>query len=154
MSFGLTGDVAEFEKPYMLSLVDFLAKEKAANVTVFPQEDDVFNALTLAPLDSIKVVIIGQDPYHQPKQAPGLCFSVLPPTPPPSSLRNMYKELKTNYPDITIPKHGNLESWARQGILMINACLTVRYNNPNSHEGKGWERFTDACIAAVSKRLK
>lgn len=138
----------------MINLADFLAKERASGVPIYPSDDNLFTALNLCPLDSIKVVIIGQDPYHGPNQAHGLCFSVLPPTPPPSSLRNIYKELKSNYPDITIPKHGNLESWARQGILMINAVLTVRVHQANSHENKGWEPFTDACIAAVSKRLR
>jgi uracil-DNA glycosylase len=144
----------EFEKPYMLELANFLAKERAAGKTIYPPEADVFTALNICPLDSVKVVIIGQDPYHQPNQAHGLCFSVLPPTKPPSSLRNMYKELKDNYPDIVIPKHGNLEHWAKQGVLMLNACLTVQRDAANSHQGKGWETFTDACIAAVSKRLR
>jgi len=138
----------------MLSLADFLAKERAAGITIYPAESNIFAALNICPLDSVKVVIIGQDPYHQPDQAHGLCFSVLPPTKPPSSLQNIYKELKSNYPDIVIPKHGNLENWAKQGILMLNACLTVRRNQPNSHEGKGWEQFTDACIAAISQKLR
>lgn len=138
----------------MLSLADFLAKERAAGATIYPPESNIFTALNMCPLTSVKVVMIGQDPYHQPNQAHGLCFSVLPPTKPPSSLRNIYKELASNYPDIVIPQHGNLEHWAKQGILMLNACLTVRRDLPNSHEGKGWETFTDACIAAVSKNLR
>lgn len=138
----------------MADLADFVARERASGIKIYPAENDVFTALNLCPLDSIKVVIIGQDPYHQPNQAHGLCFSVLPPTPPPSSLKNIYKELKSNYPDFEIPKHGNLESWAAQGILMLNAVLTVRFDQPESHEGKGWEKFTDACIAAVSNRLR
>lgn len=138
----------------MIELANFLAKERAAGKTIYPTEANLFTALNICPLDSVKVVMIGQDPYHQPNQAHGLCFSVLPPTKPPSSLRNMYKELKANYPDVVIPKHGNLEYWAKQGILMLNACLTVQRDLANSHQGKGWETFTDACIAAVSKKLR
>lgn len=147
-------DALEFEKPYMIELANFVAKERAAGKTIYPSEANLFTALNICPLDSVKVVMIGQDPYHQPNQAHGLCFSVLPPTKPPSSLRNMYKELKSNYPEIEIPKHGNLEYWAKQGILMLNACLTVQRDLANSHQGKGWETFTDACIAAVSKKLR
>lgn len=135
----------------MLNLADFLAKERTTQ-TIFPSDDNLFTALNLCPLGDITVVMLGQDPYHGPNQAHGLCFSVLPPTKPPSSLQNMFKELKSNYPEINIPKHGNLESWAKQGILMINTVLTVRSAQANSHAGKGWETFTDAIISAVSKK--
>lgn len=138
----------------MLELADFLAKERASGYKIFPSDENLFTALNICPLDSVKVVMLGQDPYHQPNQAHGLCFSVLPPTKPPSSLQNIYKELKSNYPKIVIPKHGNLETWAVQGILMLNAVLTVRYDLPDSHAGKGWEKFTDACIIAVSQKLR
>lgn len=143
----------EFEKPYMLNLADFLAKERSTH-TIYPSEDNLFTALNVCPLSAITVVMLGQDPYHGPNQAHGLCFSVLPPTKPPSSLQNIYKELKANYPEITIPKHGNLESWAKQGVLMLNAVLTVRSAQADSHAGKGWETFTDAIISAVSKKHK
>lgn len=137
----------------MLKLADFLAKERAST-KIYPPDDDLFTALNLCPLDSVKVVMLGQDPYHGPNQAHGLCFSALPPTKVPPSLRNMYKELKANYPDITIPTHGNLEYWASQGILMLNAVLTVRAGQADSHQNQGWEQFTDACISLVSKRLR
>jgi uracil-DNA glycosylase len=118
---------------------------------VYPAEPEVFNALKLTPFDAVKVVILGQDPYHGAGQAHGLAFSVRPGVTPPPSLRNIFKELQT---DVGCPRPaaGSLEPWARQGVLLLNAVLTVRAGQPNSHRGKGWERFTDAAVAAVGHK--
>jgi uracil-DNA glycosylase len=138
----------ETRKPYWNELQRFVAQERAAQ-TVYPPTADVFNAFRYTPLDKVKVFLLGQDPYPGAGQAHGLCFSVRPGIRLPGSLRNIYKELQD---DLGIPpvKHGYLASWAQQGILMLNACLTVRADSPNSHAGKGWEKFTDAAIQAVS----
>jgi uracil-DNA glycosylase len=141
---------AELEKPYFQKLRDFVDAERR-RATVHPPEDEVFTALELTPYDRVKVMILGQDPYHGPGQAHGLAFSVRPGVPRPPSLANIFKELKTEM-DCPVPAHGSLVSWARQGVLLLNAVLTVRDGEPNSHKGKGWETFTDAVIRAVAQR--
>ena len=141
----------ELRAPYFAELARFVDAARAEG-PVYPAEDDVFTAFALAPLDRVKVVLLGQDPYHDDGQAHGLCFSVRPGTPPPPSLVNVYKELAADVPDFTRPSHGHLVSWAQQGILMLNAVLTVRAHEANSHKNRGWERFTDAAIAAVAAR--
>jgi uracil-DNA glycosylase len=138
----------ETHNPYWNELRRFVAAERAAH-TVYPPEEDVFNAFRFTPLDKVKVFLLGQDPYPGAGQAHGLCFSVRPGVRLPGSLRNIYQELQSDL-GITPPKHGYLASWAKQGVLMLNACLTVRADAPNSHAGKGWERFTDAAIKAVN----
>ncbi len=139
----------EFEKEYMQNLRQFLIQEKRAGKTIYPEGKDIFNAMNLIPFEELKVVILGQDPYHGPGQAHGLCFSVKPGVTPPPSLKNIYKEL---HDDLGIPvsSHGFLESWAQQGILLLNSVLTVEKNRAASHQGKGWERFTDAIIAKIN----
>lgn len=143
---------AEFEKDYFKSLMEFVSQERAAH-PVFPPEGEVFSAFTHSPYDDTKVVLIGQDPYHDVGQAHGLCFSVKPGVPTPPSLVNMYKELKADL-GCAIPNNGYLVPWARQGMLMLNAVMTVRAHTPNSHKDRGWEQFTDAAIRAVSAREK
>ncbi len=140
----------EVDKPYYQKLQDFLAEERA-EFTVFPPEPDVFNALKLTPYDSVKVLILGQDPYHDEGQAHGLAFSVRPGVPPPPSLLNIFKELRGDV-DFRIPNNGYLVPWAEQGVLLLNAVLTVRAHKPGSHQGKGWETFTDQAIRALSER--
>ncbi len=132
------------------SLWAFVAAERQAG-PVFPPEDEMFTALALAPYSQVKLVLIGQDPYHDDGQAHGLCFSVKHGVTPPPSLKNMFKELKTDL-GIEPPSHGNLEAWARQGVLLLNAVLTVRAHSANSHKDRGWERFTDLVIDALDKR--
>jgi uracil-DNA glycosylase len=140
----------EFEKPYFKKLEEFVDGERAKH-TVFPPEDDVFNALKFTSFDKMKVLLLGQDPYHDDGQAHGLCFSVRPGVKPPPSLVNMFKELKDDL-GCHIPNHGCLEDWAKQGVLLLNAVLTVRAHEPNSHKDKGWEQFTDAIIRAAGER--
>jgi uracil-DNA glycosylase len=140
----------EFNKPYFQNLETFVAGERAAH-KVFPPEEDVFSAFHLTPYESVNVFLLGQDPYHDDGQAHGLCFSVRHGVKPPPSLANMYKELQSDL-GITPPKHGFLENWAKQGMLMLNAVLTVRAHTPNSHKDRGWETFTDAVIRAVSAK--
>jgi uracil-DNA glycosylase len=140
----------ECDKPYFSKLEAFLAKERKAH-SIFPPEDDVFAALEHTPYDRVSVLLLGQDPYHDDDQAHGLCFSVRPGIKPPPSLVNMYKELESDI-GCPIPKHGYLTSWAKQGILMLNAVLTVRAHTPNSHKDKGWETFTDAIIRKVNEK--
>ncbi|MCA9634424.1 MAG: uracil-DNA glycosylase [Myxococcales bacterium] len=142
----------ELSKPYFRKLEDFLAAERKSE-QVFPPADEVFTALALTPFDQVKVVILGQDPYHDDGQAHGLSFSVKPGIKPPPSLVNMYKEMEADL-GCPRPSHGYLAHWARQGVLMLNAVLTVRAHTPNSHKGKGWEKFTDAVIKALSGRPK
>jgi uracil-DNA glycosylase len=139
----------EFEAPYMAELKSFLVSERDAGKRIFPKGNEWFHALDATPLDSVRVVILGQDPYHGEGQAHGLCFSVQPGVPPPPSLVNIYKEMKTDL-GVDPPRHGHLESWAKQGVLLLNAVLTVEANRAASHQGKGWERFTDAVIRAVN----
>lgn len=140
----------ETRKPYWADLTRFVAAERAAHA-VMPPADDVFNAFKFTPLDDVKVLLLGQDPYPTPGVAHGLCFSVLPGVKVPASLKNIYRELQDDV-GATPVTHGYLASWAKQGVLMLNACLTVRANEPNSHAGKGWEKFTDAAIRAVNDR--
>lgn len=139
----------EFAAPYMIELKAFLAAERAAGKTIYPRPAQWFTALDLAPLDRVRVVILGQDPYHGPGQAHGLCFSVPPGVRPPPSLANIYKELRDDL-GIAPPRHGWLEPWARQGVLLLNSVLTVEAGRAASHQGRGWERFTDAVIARLA----
>ena len=139
----------EFAAPYMADLKRFLLERKAAGARIFPPGSHWFRALDLTPPDKVRVVILGQDPYHGPGQAHGLCFSVRPGVPVPPSLVNIYKELQRDL-GIALPRHGCLESWARQGVLLLNAVLTVEMGDAGSHQGKGWEQFTDAVIARVN----
>lgn len=141
----------EFSAPYFHELKDFLVRERQEH-TIFPPAPDVFNALRFTPLSDVKVLILGQDPYHRPGQAHGLSFSVRPGVTVPPSLRNIYKELTADLPGFTPPRHGYLKAWADQGVLLLNAVLTVREGQANSHQGKGWETFTDAVIRAVNAR--
>lgn len=143
----------EFEKPYMQALRDFLSAEKSAHKTIYPHSSDWFRAFELTPLDQVKVVILGQDPYHGPKQAHGLCFSVRPEVPVPPSLVNIYKELAADL-GVEPVNHGNLVYWARQGVLLLNTSLTVERGNAGSHRGRGWETFTDRAIATVNEHAK
>ncbi len=138
------------DKPYYAALQAFLEKERAQH-TVFPPEPDVFNALERTPYERVRVLILGQDPYHDDGQAHGLAFSVRPGVRPPPSLLNIFRELKDDV-GATMPNHGCLTAWAEQGVLLLNAVLTVRAHQPGSHQGKGWENFTDAVIKAVSER--
>ncbi len=140
----------EWEKPYYKELRGFLKSEYATQ-RIYPKATDIFNALKYTSFEDTKVVIIGQDPYHGEGQAHGLCFSVKKGVTPPPSLKNMYKELNSDI-DMPIPSHGELTSWARQGVLMLNAVLTVREGNPNSHKGKGWERVTDRIISELNRK--
>lgn len=142
---------AEFESPYMQALRSFLVDQKASGKRIFPKGSEYFRALDLTPLQEVRVVILGQDPYHGPDQAHGLCFSVQQGVRPPPSLVNIYKELQSDL-GIPRPTHGHLEHWARQGVLLLNSVLTVEMGQAASHQGKGWERFTDAVIAQVNKR--
>lgn len=138
----------EFKKPYYRELYQFVRQEYATRV-IYPPADDIFNAFHLTPLSEVKVLILGQDPYHNVHQAHGLCFSVLPDQDIPPSLQNIYKELHDDC-GCDIPNNGFLEKWAKQGVLMLNTVLTVRAHQANSHQGKGWEQFTDAIIQAVN----
>ena len=144
----------EFQKPYMVELKNFLKQEKEAGHTIYPKNADIFNAFNITPFDDVKVVIIGQDPYHGPNQAHGLSFSVQKGVPAPPSLRNIYKELSTDIPGFTIPQTGDLTKWAQQGVLLLNATLTVRSATAGSHQKKGWEKFTDAAIKKLSDEKK
>lgn len=141
----------EFDKDYFIKLTDFVRAEYMSGKKIYPAPANIFNAFNLCPLDRVKVVMIGQDPYHEPGQAHGLCFSVLPPTPVPPSLVNIYKEIENDLgrPSVT---HGDLTHWAQQGVLMLNATLTVQAHRAASHVGKGWEQFTDAVIRTVAGR--
>jgi uracil-DNA glycosylase len=141
----------EFAKPYWAELRRFVADERA-RTTVYPAEHDEFAALHLTSFADTRVVILGQDPYHGPGQAHGLCFSVKPPTPPPPpSLANIFTELAADV-GVERPAHGDLSSWARQGVLLLNTCLTVRAGAANSHQGKGWEVFTDEVLRVVDTK--
>jgi len=142
---------SEISQPYFQKLTTFVDEERK-NATIFPPEPDVFSAFNLTPYEQVKVLLLGQDPYHDDNQAHGLCFSVLPGIKPPPSLVNMYKELRSDVEGFEIPKHGYLVSWAQQGVLMLNAVLTVRAHTPNSHKNQGWEKFTDAVISKVNAR--
>jgi uracil-DNA glycosylase len=139
----------EFSKDYFIGLRQFLLEEKNAGNTLYPPGSRIFSAFDHTPFDKVKVVILGQDPYHGPGQAHGLCFSVPDGIHPPPSLVNIFKEMKSDL-GLEIPSRGNLESWADQGVLLLNATLTVRANSPGSHQNKGWEQFTDAVIRKLS----
>lgn len=141
----------EFDKDYFIKLTDFVRAQYLSGHQIFPEPKNIFNAFNLCPLPDVKVVIIGQDPYHEPGQAHGLCFSVLPPTPVPPSLVNIYREIESDLgrPSAT---HGDLTAWARQGVLLLNSTLTVAAHRAASHAGHGWEQFTDAVIRAVAHR--
>lgn len=142
---------SEFEQPYMRALKDFLVAERAAGRRIFPKGGEWFRALDLTPLGKVRVAILGQDPYHGPGQAHGLCFSVRPGTAIPPSLVNIYKELESDL-GIAPARHGFLEHWAEQGVLLLNCVLTVRMGQAASHRERGWERFTDAAIAQVNRQ--
>lgn len=142
----------EFDKPYMKSLKEQLQEEKNRGHVVYPKGSDIFNAFQSTPFDKVKVVLLGQDPYHGPGQAHGLSFSVQKGVAIPPSLQNMYKELATDIPGFTTPTHGNLTNWAEQGVLLLNASLTVRANTAGSHQKKGWETFTDTVIHKLSEQ--
>lgn len=144
--FGVLQD--EFRSPYFLQLKEFLLEEKK-RYTVYPPGKSIFAAFNHTPFHRVKVVILGQDPYHGPGQAHGLCFSVNHGIPKPPSLGNIFKELESDL-GIPVSSHGNLDSWARQGVLLLNATLTVRARQAGSHQNRGWERFTDAAIRALS----
>jgi uracil-DNA glycosylase len=157
MSVNLTNDwrellKEEFEKDYYKDLRTFLIQEYSTN-TVYPDKYDIFNALNFTAYKDVKVVILGQDPYHGPRQAHGLSFSVKPGVPAPPSLVNIYKELKDDIGSY-IPNNGYLKKWADQGVLLLNTALTVRGGEANSHRNKGWETFTDAIISTLNKREK
>ncbi|MHB0774186.1 uracil-DNA glycosylase [Halomonas sp. WWR20] len=139
----------EFELPYMQALRDFLAREKAARKVIYPHSSHWFRAFELTPLERVKVVILGQDPYHGPHQAHGLCFSVRPGIPVPPSLQNIYKELAVDVAFRPVA-HGFLEAWARQGVLLLNSVLTVEQGRAGSHRGQGWEQFTDRAIDVIN----
>ncbi len=140
----------QFDEPYWAELTSFVAAERAQH-TVYPPAADTFAALHLTAHADVKVVLLGQDPYHGPGQAHGLCFSVRPPTPPPPSLRNIFTELSSDL-GLPTPSEGSLVPWAQRGVLLLNTTLTVRAGEAGSHQGRGWERFTDAVLAAVDAK--
>lgn len=140
----------EFDKEYFQNLVRFLHAEKGAGKTIYPPGGQIFNAFALTPLSNVKVVILGQDPYHGPNQAHGLSFSVPDGVPAPPSLKNIYKEIESDL-GIKVQKNGNLENWARQGVFLLNAVLTVEASKPTSHSRIGWTEFTDAVIKGISE---
>jgi len=144
---------ADFNQPYMGELKQFLLAERQRGRTIFPRAANWFRALDLTPLDKVRVVILGQDPYHGPGQAHGLCFSVPPDVRPPPSLVNIFKELESDL-GIRPRRHGFLEHWASQGVLLLNSVLTVEMGRPASHREKGWERFTDAIVRLVNAKTE
>ena len=139
----------EFEKDYFKNIVDFLYREKREGKTIYPPGSQIFNAFELTPLSKVKVVILGQDPYHGPNQAHGLSFSVPDGITPPPSLKNIYKEIESDL-GIKLNKNGNLHNWAEQGVFLLNAVLTVRASEPTSHSNIGWHTFTDEVIKSIS----
>ena len=144
---------AEFDSTYMAELGDFLRERQGAGAEIYPAMDSVFHALDLVPLDQVRAVILGQDPYHGPGQAHGLSFSVPKGVRVPPSLVNVYREIENDI-GVAPPRHGCLEAWARQGVLLLNSVLTVERGKPASHQGKGWERFTNAVIRVVSDQAE
>ena len=142
----------EFNKTYFKELTRYIKERKASGAIIYPRGQDIFRAFNSCPLSQLKVVILGQDPYHGPGEAHGLCFSVPAGIRIPPSLRNIYKELETNL-NVDRPKSGDLSSWAKQGVFMLNAILTVEHKSPASHKGKGWEQFTDNVIQRISSHL-
>ncbi|KAG0371105.1 uracil-DNA glycosylase [Gamsiella multidivaricata] len=145
---------AEFTKPYFIELKKFLKQEDLSNQKVFPPKPDIYSWSRFTPLPTVRVVILGQDPYHGDGQAHGLCFSVKKPVRPPPSLLNMFKLLEKDFPGFKIPNHGYLETWARQGVLMVNSAMTVRAHQANSHKGKGWEHLLNAVIKTISDQRR
>lgn len=144
----------EFKKPYFNDLIAFIKQEKAKGEVIYPAGSQIFNAFKYTPVSKVKAVIIGQDPYHGEGQANGLCFSVNEGMAIPPSLQNIFKELVSDIPGFKIPPSGNLTYWAQQGVLLLNATLTVRKNQAGSHQQKGWEVFTDAAISALGSTRK
>jgi uracil-DNA glycosylase len=144
----------EFKEAYFNDLVEFLKNEKSSKQVVYPPGPLIFNAFNLTDLDQVKVVIIGQDPYHGPNQAHGLSFSVQKGVPAPPSLMNIYKEIQNDLGITNIKTKGDLTYWAKQGVLLLNATLTVRVNQPNSHAGIGWQRFTDKVIQVLNEQCE
>ncbi len=140
----------EKEKPYFQNILSFIEKERTAGKIIYPKNSDIFNAFAFTPFDKLKVVLIGQDPYHGPHQAHGLSFSVKDGVPPPPSLQNIFKELHDDL-GVVIPHSGSLEKWARQGVLLLNAVLSVEANKPASHQNIGWETFTDFVISRINE---
>lgn len=140
----------EFDKEYFEKLIAFVKKEYAA-AKIYPEGKNIFRAFELCPFNDVKVVILGQDPYHGPRQANGLCFSVNDGIPLPPSLQNIYKEIETDV-GVQMPKTGNLDNWSRQGVFLLNATLTVRANKAGSHQHQGWEEFTDAVVKVISEK--
>jgi uracil-DNA glycosylase len=141
--------LSQFQQPYMQQLRQFLQQQKELGKIIFPKGNEYFNAFNLTPFEQVKVVILGQDPYHGPNQAHGLCFSVQPGVALPPSLLNIFKELQRDL-HIPMPNHGNLTHWAEQGVLLLNAVLTVEQGKAAAHQGKGWEQFTDAVIRELN----
>jgi uracil-DNA glycosylase len=139
----------EFREPYMTELREFLLERKSSGAVIYPPGGSIFNALNSTPFEKVKVVVLGQDPYHGPGQAHGLCFSVRLGVPTPPSLINIFKELESDL-EIPRPGHGNLQSWADQGVLLLNSVLTVERGNAGAHQGKGWERFTDQVVRRLN----
>jgi uracil-DNA glycosylase len=142
----------EYDQPYMAQLQQFLQREKDLGHIIYPKDEEIFNALNSTAFEKIRVVIIGQDPYHGARQANGLCFSVRKDIDIPPSLSNIYKEIDDEYHPIKMPCHGDLTKWAAQGVLLLNATLTVQQAKAGSHQRKGWEKFTDAIIRAVNEK--
>lgn len=140
----------EKEKDYFKAILNAIEQDKSKGVTIYPKPDTIFNAFKLTPLHTIRVVILGQDPYHGPNQAHGLCFSVMPPTPPPPSLNNIFKELLRDEQIKSMPEHGCLQSWAEQGVFLLNTVLSVQAHQANSHENIGWQTFTDHVIQIIN----
>lgn len=145
---------AEFKKEYMINLRSFLQSQQEEKRTIYPANRLIFNAFSHTPFDQVKVVIIGQDPYHGANQAHGLSFSVQRGVPIPPSLQNIFKELQAEYKGFRFPPHGDLSSWADQGVLLLNAILTVEASKAGSHQNQGWEQFTDRVIQTLSERRK
>ena len=143
----------DFDAEYMLELRDFLREQKLLGKTVYPSKDEIFAALNATPFDAVKIVILGQDPYHSPGQAHGLCFSVRQNVPVPPSLRNIYKELAADI-NFLPPKHGCLNEWAQQGVLLLNSVLTVEGSLAASHKDKGWEKFTDSIVSHLNDKAE
>lgn len=142
---------AEKKQPYLQDTLNYISNQRLSGVNIFPAEDDVFNAFQLTPFEQVKVVIIGQDPYHGIGQAHGLAFSVLPNVKTPPSLRNIYKELQHSVAGFVVPEHGCLVEWAKQGVLLLNTVLTVEEGKAHSHKGLGWETFTERVISYLNK---
>lgn len=141
----------EKEKPYFQAILNFIKEERRQGKIIYPPQKDIFNAIKLTPYEKVKVVILGQDPYHGPNQAHGLCFSVKPGVTPPPSLQNIFIELHSDIPEVSIPNHGCLEKWTQQGVLLLNTVLTVESGKPQSHAKLGWQQFTDKVITCLNQ---